>query len=389
MAFGHAHHQRWPRLTAWAETTGPARTLTPRMCGRYTHTTRRSDEIHAKLARAVGVESPPSERGFERFNIAPTQEVLAVVEDPQGRRIEELRWGLSPHWAKDVNTRFSMINARAETVHEKPAYRGLARQAGHRCLILADGYYEWQRPEDPKQPRRPVHFSLGGEEPFCFAGLWTRWTPPGGKVVSSCAIVTCAPNALTRPIHHRMPVILADPEAWQCWLDPAVDREATRELLGRLPSERMVARPANPVLNSPRHEGPDCLAAHGRFAGAPSPRALERPARLLDPGCHRSGVVAAPPPSPPCFTMSPPAISVGSLPGPTFEGGPGVTRVMALWKVSIGYEGYGYEWLVRADGPEEAKDAVLAYDDMHDRDGLLCEPVPVEGPTEVVIEASP
>jgi putative SOS response-associated peptidase YedK len=258
------------------------------MCGRYTYTTRRSDEVHAKLADNLGVETPPSGRGFERFNIAPTQEVLAVVDDRKGRRIEELRWGLVPHWAKALSTRISMINARAETLNQRPAYRGLARQSQHRCLILADGYYEWQRPEDPGQPRRPVHFSLDGDEPFCFAGLWTRWRPPGGKAVPSCAIVTCAANPFTRPIHHRMPVILADPEAWECWLDPAVHGEAARELLVPLASERMVARPANPVLNSARREGPDCIAPLGRVAGAPGLRALERPARLLDPGRHKS-----------------------------------------------------------------------------------------------------
>jgi putative SOS response-associated peptidase YedK len=258
------------------------------MCGRYTHRTRRSDEIHAKLADTLGVEAPPSERGFERFNIAPSQEVLAVVDDREGRRIEELRWGLVPHWAKELNTRFSMINARAETLHQKPAYRGLARQARHRCLILADGYYEWQSPEDPRQPRRPVHFSLEGDEPFCFAGLWTRWRPQGGEVVPSCAIVTCSANAITRPIHDRMPVILADPEAWECWLDPAVDREAARVLLVPFPTELMVGRPANPMLNSARHEGPDCLAALGRVAAAPGRHALERPARFLDRGCDTS-----------------------------------------------------------------------------------------------------
>jgi putative SOS response-associated peptidase YedK len=231
------------------------------MCGRYTLTTRRSDEIHAKLADTLGVETPPSDRGFERFNIAPTQEVLAVVDDRNGRRIEELRWGLVPHWANELNTRFSMINARAETLHEKPAYRCLVRRAEHRCLILADGYYEWQRPEDPRQPRRPVHFSLDGDEPFCFVGLWTRWRSSDGELVRSCTIVTCDANAITQPVHDRMPVILADPEAWQCWLDPAVDGEAARELLVPIPSERMLVRPANPILNSARHEGPDCLAA--------------------------------------------------------------------------------------------------------------------------------
>jgi putative SOS response-associated peptidase YedK len=258
------------------------------MCGRYTHRTRRSDEIHAKLADTLGVETPASGPGFERFNIAPTQAVLAVVDDPEGRRIEQLRWGLVPHWANESNTRLSMINARAETLHGKPAYRSLVKRAQRRCLILTDGYYEWQRPEDRRQPRRPVHFSLGGDEPFCFAGLWTRSRSPDGDVVASCAIVTCAANALSRPIHDRMPVILADPRAWECWLDPAVDGEAARELLAPFPSEGMVARPANPILNSARHEGSDCLAPLGRTADGDSPRALDWPARFLDPGCDTS-----------------------------------------------------------------------------------------------------
>jgi putative SOS response-associated peptidase YedK len=231
------------------------------MCGRFTNTKRKSDDLLTKLTDQLRVKAPESERGFERFNIAPTQKVLAVVGDEGGRRIEQLRWGLVPSWAKELNTRFSMINARAETLHEKPAYRSLVRQAKHRCLILADGYYEWQKPEDPGQPRRPLHFSLEGGEPFCFAGLWTSWTSPAGEVVPSCTIVTCDANELTRPIHDRMPVILADPETWEWWLDPAVDADSARGLLAPLPSEMMVVRPANPIVNSARHEGPDCLIA--------------------------------------------------------------------------------------------------------------------------------
>jgi putative SOS response-associated peptidase YedK len=155
------------------------------VCGRYTLTTRRSDEIQAKLAETLGVEAPPSDRGFERFNIAPTQEVLAVVDDRDARRIEELRWGLVPHWAKELDTRFSMIKTRAKTLDQRPAYRRLVAHAGNRCLVLADGWYEWQRPEDPRQPKRPLHFSLTGGGPFCFAGLWTRWTSTDGQIVPS------------------------------------------------------------------------------------------------------------------------------------------------------------------------------------------------------------
>jgi putative SOS response-associated peptidase YedK len=193
------------------------------VCGRYTLTTRRSDEIQAKLADTLGVETPSSDCGFERFNIAPTQEVLAVVDDRDGRRIEELRWGLVPHWAKELNTRFSMINARAETLDQRPAYRRLVARADNRCLILADGYYEWQRPEDPLQPKRPLHLSLASGRPFCFAGLWTRWTSPEGEVVPSCTIVTYQANELVRPIHDRMPVVFADAELWQA---PPVASEA-------------------------------------------------------------------------------------------------------------------------------------------------------------------
>jgi putative SOS response-associated peptidase YedK len=126
---------------------------------------------------------------------------------------------------------------------------------------VADGYYEWQKPEDPRQPRRPFHFSLEDGEPFCFAGLWTRWNAPDGALVPSCTVVTCEANELARPIHERMPVIMADPEAWDAWLDPAVDATAARELLVPAPAERMIVRPANSLVNSARHEGPDCLGA--------------------------------------------------------------------------------------------------------------------------------
>ncbi len=229
------------------------------MCGRFTNTQRKSDEIQQKLAAKLGIGQPDEDRGFERFNISPTQEILAVVEDQAARRMQLLRWGLVPRWAKDPKVGYKMINARAETLDERPAYRGLIRQSKHRCLILADGYYEWQKPEDPKQPRRPLHFSLADAEPFCFAGLWTTWSSPDGGLVPSCTIVTCEANGLTRPIHQRMPVILADRDHWESWLDPAVDAPAARELLVPLGPERMMVQPANPVVNSARHEGGDCL----------------------------------------------------------------------------------------------------------------------------------
>jgi putative SOS response-associated peptidase YedK len=231
------------------------------VCGRFTNTKGKSDEAEQRLAAMLGVELPDSDRGFGRFNIAPSQEVVAVVEDEDQRRMESLRWGLVPHWAKDLRAGYKMINARTETLAERPAYRGLVRHARHRCLIIADGYYEWQKPEDPRQPRRPLRFSLADGDPFCFAGLWTSWTAPDGAVVPSCTIITCEANALARPIHDRMPVILADGDAWEAWLDPALDVSARADLLVAAPSERMTVQPANPVVNSARHEGIDCLAA--------------------------------------------------------------------------------------------------------------------------------
>jgi putative SOS response-associated peptidase YedK len=231
------------------------------VCGRFTNTRSKSDEIQQRLVAKLGITPPDSDRGYERFNVAPTQEVLAVVDDAAGRRMDLLRWGLMPRWAKDLKVAYKMINARAETVAERPAYRGLIRHAKHRCLILADGYYEWQKPEDPRQPRRPLHFALGDGEPFFFAGLWTRWQSPGGDLLATCTIVTCDANELARPIHHRMPVILPDADAWNAWLDPALDGEAAQGMLVPLPPERMVVRPANPLVNSARHEGVDCLAA--------------------------------------------------------------------------------------------------------------------------------
>jgi putative SOS response-associated peptidase YedK len=152
-----------------------------------------------------------------------------------------------------------MINARAETLEERPAYRGLVRDASRRCLVLADGWYEWQRPEDPRLPRRPLHFSLADDGLFCFAGLWTRWRR-GDEAVASCTIITCDANELVRPVHDRMPVVLPEPELCRAWLDPSLDGEAVRELLAPLPSEQVVVRPANPLVNSAHNEGPGCLA---------------------------------------------------------------------------------------------------------------------------------
>jgi putative SOS response-associated peptidase YedK len=224
------------------------------MCGRYSNTGKPGDELQARMAELLRVSQRGADHGYERFNIAPTQEVLAAVEDEHGRRMETLRWGLLPSWTRDAKPRFPMINARAETVLERPAYRELVQQAKHRCLVLADGWYEWQKPENPRQPRRPVHFSMASGEPFCFAGLWASESAP------SCTIVTCAANAIARPIHDRMPVVLSEPAAWEAWLDPALDGTVASELLVPPTSGELSIRPANPVVNSVENDGPECLS---------------------------------------------------------------------------------------------------------------------------------
>jgi len=140
--------------------------------GRYSITKRRKD-VEREVASRLRVRLGGGDEVYERFNVAPTQEVPAVVQDRHGRRSEVMRWGLVPRWARELNTGLSLINARAETLATSRAFGGLVERSSHRCLVLADGFYEWIASEDPKQPRQPVRFSLQGGAAFCFAGLWT------------------------------------------------------------------------------------------------------------------------------------------------------------------------------------------------------------------------
>jgi putative SOS response-associated peptidase YedK len=229
--------------------------------GRYSLTKKRKD-LEAEIAERLRVRLRGDE-GYERFNVAPTQDVLAVVHDRRGRSARLLRWGLVPFWAKQLNTGFTMINARAETLAGSSTYGGLVERGSHRCLVVADGFYEWMKAEDPRQPRRPLRFSLTGGASFCFAGLWTTWRGPGDERVASCTIVTTAANELVAPVHDRMPVVLAEPASWEAWLDPALDAGAVAPLLAPLAPGRMNVAPANPLLNSPDYDEPDCLVAPG------------------------------------------------------------------------------------------------------------------------------
>jgi putative SOS response-associated peptidase YedK len=210
--------------------------------GRYSISKRRKD-VEKEVASKLRVRLGGGAAAYERFNVAPTEEVPAIVQDRRGRRSELLRWGLVPRWARALNTGLTLINARAETVASSRVYGGLVERASHRCLVLADGFYEWIAAEDPKQPRLPLRFSLASGASFCFAGLWTTWR----SEVSSCSVITTAANELVAPAHDRMPVVLAEPDAWEAWLDPELSAADVAALLAPLPAGSLEVAPADPA----------------------------------------------------------------------------------------------------------------------------------------------
>ena len=228
------------------------------MCGRYTNTAG-PEELNERFR----VPFTGSE-GTHRFNIAPTEEVLAIVSPEGEPEARMLRWGLVPHWADDLKGGAKMINARMETVASKPAFRNLIPKSSRRALQIADGYLEWLKPEKKSEPRQPFFFQVDGGVPFAFAALWTP-AKIQGEWISSVTLLTCdsAPNRIAAPIHNRMPVILADADAQNAWLDPAVGTEEALALCGALPTERLSAQAANPKVNKAGVEegGPALLVA--------------------------------------------------------------------------------------------------------------------------------
>ncbi len=240
------------------------------MCGRFTL----SASAEA-IARLFEVDAAPAESLGPRYNIAPTQPVLAVraralatstvtvdgdEDAPPGddeavaRELAILRWGLIPSWAKDIGIGSRMINARSETAADKPAFRAAFKR--RRCLVPADGFYEWRKMNGGKQPYH-IHMADGGL--FGIAGLWEQWESPEGEVIQSCTLLTTEANARVQPLHDRMPVILP-PEDWPLWLDPEVEHaEILQPLLGPFDPEAMDAHPVSTYVNSPRNEGADCI----------------------------------------------------------------------------------------------------------------------------------
>jgi len=222
------------------------------MCGRYT----RKEQIEALLEvlkAVIQCDLKP------RYNIAPSQMVACVrhAQENGHRECVLLKWGLIPSWAKDRSIGNKMINARAETVAEKPSFRKAFKH--QRCLVIADGFYEWKREGKAKQP---FYIRFKDSRPFAFAGLWETWkdkTQEDGSQIDSCTIITTEGNELMESIHHRMPVIL-DPKNYEIWLDTAIkDAALLTPLLKPHPSNEMEAFPISTRVNNPRFDGPECL----------------------------------------------------------------------------------------------------------------------------------
>ena len=216
------------------------------MCGRFT--VRSAPNVIANQFGLSGVLEL-----FPHFNIAPTQ-MIAAVRSPDGtRELTLLRWGLIPTWATDLAIGNRMINARSETVATKPSFKK-AFQA-RRCLVVADGFYEWQKLEGRKQP---FYIRLKSDQPFALAGLWER-NDRTGKPIESCTILTTSANQLMAPLHERMPVIIP-PEHYGFWLDPEVqDATELEKLLQPFPVDEMTAYPVSTLVNSPKNDVPECV----------------------------------------------------------------------------------------------------------------------------------
>lgn len=227
------------------------------MCGRFT-----LNQSAAALAQVFHVQEVPDLAA--EHNIAPTRMVATVLQNPESekREFKQLHWGLIPSWAKDSKMGVKLINARAETVAEKPAFRSAFKH--RRCLVLADGFYEWQQQQGKKQP---FYFRLQDGQPFAFAGLWERWRclrqpeagTPANEEIISCTILTTAANELLQPIHERMPVIL-EPQDYDLWLDSQVQTpQILQQLLRPYPAPAMTAYPVSTLVNNSRHNSPQCI----------------------------------------------------------------------------------------------------------------------------------
>lgn len=222
------------------------------MCGRFTDTKVDPGLVAARFG--VTESAVPGET-LGRFNICPTEDVLAVTHE---RAPRALRWGLIPPWARRLRAGPEPINARSESLAGKRLFAPLIAEAGHRCLVVADGWYEWLRPEAPKGARIPFRYTVDGGELFAFAGLWDL-NRAGDERIASVTILTTRANAVCATVHDRMPCVLEGEDAEAAWLSADVDGDAALELLGPLAAARTAAAPANPAVNRAGVEGPDLI----------------------------------------------------------------------------------------------------------------------------------
>jgi putative SOS response-associated peptidase YedK len=242
------------------------------MCGRYSITS-----PSEAIQRVFQVPERPNLPA--RYNVAPTQEVPIVrvrgaredggdaePEHDGGRHLVQVRWGLVPFWADDTSIGAKMINARAESAADKPAFRAAFRR--RRCLVVADGFYEWKAPEQKGQRKQPYRIQLKSGEPFGFAGLWERWTNPEDQsALETCTILTTEANPYLSEIHPRMPVMLSA-DAFGPWLDPETDVETAKGLLGPYPEDDLTAYPISTRVNAVKNDDPSIVEPLDDASGA-------------------------------------------------------------------------------------------------------------------------
>lgn len=221
------------------------------MCGRFTLTA-----TFTEIIDRFDIQQFIDEELYNpNYNVAPSQSVLSIINDGASNRLGYFRWGLIPPWSKDIKIGYKMINARAETLTEKPSFRTAFKKK--RCLVIADSFYEWIRNDD--KTKTPMRIKLKSDNLFAMAGLWETWKSPDGQSIHSCTVITTKPNSLVKDIHDRMPVILK-PEDEKVWLDTAIDNTTyLNTLLKPLSEDLMEAYEVSSLVNSPKNNSPNLI----------------------------------------------------------------------------------------------------------------------------------
>ncbi len=237
------------------------------MCSRFTNTLG-PEELARQIGDPLGVEIDEG-AGARAYNIAPTEQVLAIVAPDGTPQARTLRWGLVPAWVEEAKATRPYINAKVEGVRKTGKFLGVPADTPHRALIVATEFAEWVNSERKgKDKPAPFGFAVDGGRAFCFAGLWVLNSRVDGAPLASCTILTCdsASNPLVSAIHSRMPVILPDPDDWRAWIDPRVSPQEALSICGPLPAERMSGRPLSPAFNNVRNKSPAVLTPADRLA---------------------------------------------------------------------------------------------------------------------------